>query len=146
MICKPYGILQAAIPIWMRFILKTAVEFRTERPTVSNQKGMQGLKESPFWSDAEQCKVLPGVFLGAFPKGPRIKGDEVCVCKTKAASQLPLRGNRELASWPQLIPAVNLQRCTELLLSAEFRLNFASGFCRRGVASSAQKSFIVWRE
>jgi hypothetical protein len=73
---------------WRRsgLILKTAVESRTEWPTVSNQTGLQTLKESPFWSDAKQCKVLPGTPLGAFPRAPRIKADEVCVCKTKTAS------------------------------------------------------------
>jgi hypothetical protein len=63
--------------------LKASVEFRTGWPTVSNQKGLQTLKESPFWSDAEQYKVLPGIPLGAFSRAPRIKGCEVCVCKQK---------------------------------------------------------------
>jgi hypothetical protein len=45
--------------------LRTAVEFRAEWPTVSNAKGLPTLRESPFWSDAEQCKVLPGAPLGA---------------------------------------------------------------------------------
>jgi hypothetical protein len=96
MICKPYGILQAAIPIWIRFILKTAVEFRTERPTVSNQKGMQGLKESPFWSDAEQCKVPPGAFWGHFQKG---RGSRAMKCAyAKQRQQVSFRF-AEIASW-----------------------------------------------
>jgi hypothetical protein len=66
-------------------ILKTAVEFRTGWPTVSNQKGLQTLEESPFWSDAEQYKVLPETALGAFSGAPTIKGDEVRISKTKAA-------------------------------------------------------------
>src|ERR1035437_7932412 len=37
--------------------LKTAVDTRLERPTVSNQKGLQTLRISPFWSDAEQRKM-----------------------------------------------------------------------------------------
>jgi hypothetical protein len=40
-----------------RFNLKTAVDTRLERPTVSNHKGLQTLRISPFWSDAEQRKM-----------------------------------------------------------------------------------------
>jgi hypothetical protein len=37
--------------------LKTALEMRSEWSTASNQKRLQTLTISPFWSDAEQFKV-----------------------------------------------------------------------------------------
>jgi hypothetical protein len=79
-----------------RLTLKTAVAFRSEWPTVSNQKGLQTLKESPFWFDAEQCKVLPGDPLGAFLRSPMIKADAVCVCETKTEVSFRFA---EIASW-----------------------------------------------
>jgi hypothetical protein len=75
-----------AIVLKRFFILKTAVEYRLERPTVSNQNGLQTLKESPFWSDAEQCKVLPGYSFDAFPRSPTIKVDSECGFEIKIAS------------------------------------------------------------
>ena len=60
--------------------LKAAVEFRSEPQTVPDQIGLQTLKESPFWSDAERGKVLlPGTPLGAFRKVQMITVYEVCV-------------------------------------------------------------------
>jgi hypothetical protein len=66
--------------------LKTAVEYRSEWPTDFNQKELQTLKESPFWSDAEQCNVLGGTPLDAFPRSPTIKADAECIYRCKTAS------------------------------------------------------------
>jgi hypothetical protein len=40
------------------------------------KKVMQTLKESPFWSDAEQGNVQSGYSLDAFPRLPTIKANE----------------------------------------------------------------------
>jgi 2-polyprenyl-6-methoxyphenol hydroxylase-like FAD-dependent oxidoreductase len=47
------------LPRWfeIRIYLETALEMRSEWPTASNQKRLQILTISPFWSDAEQFKV-----------------------------------------------------------------------------------------
>jgi hypothetical protein len=52
---------------------KKAVEEPPRWVTVSKLKGLQTLKESPFWSDAEPCKVLAKTPLVSLPSSPTIK-------------------------------------------------------------------------